>query len=54
MNLPEFNILFITYPKKNCYFVKKIIFHRHDYNVTLMFSAFFDANLYSENDVNSK
>ena len=40
MNLHKFNILIITYPKRNSKNVKKnIIFHRHAYCIMLMFSA---------------
>ena len=47
MNLHEFNILFITYSQKELLIVKKIIFHRHTYNVTLKFCTL----LTSTNDV---
>ena len=66
MNLHEFNILFLfysilfysiyLYPNKELLILKKrIIFHRHAYNVTLMFSALQTLCLYnSVNDVLSK
>ena len=54
MNLHKFNILFITYPKNNSLIVKKIIFHRHAYYITLIFIALLTLCLYSVNDVTSK
>ena len=53
MNLHEFNILFIKYPKKNSKIVKQIIFHRHAYYVTLLFSTLLMLCLYSADDVTS-
>ena len=50
----EFDILFITYSQKELLIVKKIIFHRHAYNVTLKFSAVLKLYLYSANGVTSK